>query len=268
MILGTGASPGIAMGKVLFLQNEEIIIEKITINDVEAEKERFLKALKASNDELLQIKDKALKELGVEKAAIFEAHLMVLEDPELISSTVDKIEGEKLSADYCFKAVTTDFIDLFEGMDNEYMSERVSDIRDVSLRVLKHMLGIASVDLSVLKEEVLLVSNDLTPSETATMDKEKVLGFLTNIGGRTSHTAIMARSLVIPAVVGLKNITTTINAGDYVIIDGDSGKVIVNPNEEDIVYYNKLKEEGRKIKNSLQSLKDKESVTCDSSTFL
>ncbi|MCB2362487.1 phosphoenolpyruvate--protein phosphotransferase [Clostridium estertheticum] len=263
MILGTGASPGIAMGKVLILQNEEFIIKDNIINDVEAEKFRFFKALEDSKNELLQIKDKALIEFGEEKAAIFEAHLMVLEDPELISSTVDKIEGEKFSADYCFKVVTTDFIELFEGMDNEYMRERVTDIRDVSQRVLGHMLGIKSVDLSILKESVLLVSNDLTPSETANMDKEKVLGFLTNIGGRTSHTAIMARSLEIPAVVGLGNITTVVKQGDYVIIDGDRGKVLINPDAENITFYNKLKEECEKTKHSLQSFKEKASVTSD-----
>jgi len=263
MILGTGASPGVAMGKVLILQNEEFIIKNNIIDDVEAEKTRFFKALKDSKNELSLIKDKALKELGEEKAAIFEAHLMVLEDPELISSTVDKIEGEKFSADYSFKVVTTDFIKLFDGMDNEYMRERVSDIRDVSQRVLGHMLGIKSVDLSTLKESVLLVSNDLTPSETANMDKEKVLGFLTNIGGRTSHTAIMARSLEIPAVVGLENITTVVKQGDYVIIDGDSGKVLINPDAENIALYNKLKEECEKIKQGLQSFKDQASVTFD-----
>ena len=263
MILGTGASPGIAMGKILLLQNQELIIEKKIINDKDAEKTKFLKALDASKDELSRIKDKALKELGEEKAAIFESHLMVLEDPELISSTENKIEAQEFNADYAFKAVTTEFISIFEAMDNEYMRERAADIKDVSQRVLRHLLGIASVDLSILKEEVLLVSNDLTPSETATMDKEKVLGFLTNIGGRTSHTAIMARSLEIPAVVGLGNITTTVNPGDYVIINGDSGKVIVNPTAEDIAYYNKLKEECEKIKQSLQSFKNQESVTFD-----
>ncbi|HEY8892734.1 MAG TPA: phosphoenolpyruvate--protein phosphotransferase [Clostridium sp.] len=263
MILGTGVSPGIAMGKILLLQNEEFIIKKTIISDVEAEKTRFLKALKDSSDELLQIKDKALKELGEEKAAIFEAHLVLLEDPELIASTVDKIESEKCNADYCFNVVATDFIELFKGMENEYMRERVSDIRDISKRVLGHMLGIKSVDLSILKEDAILVSNDLTPSETANMDKEKVLGFLTNIGGRTSHTAIMARSFEIPAVVGLENITTTVKQGDYVIIDGDSGKVLINPNVEDISYYNKLKEKCENIKQKLQLFKDKESVTFD-----
>lgn len=263
MILGTGASPGIAMGKVLILQNKELIIKKNIINDVEIEKSRFLKAIESSKVELSKIKDKALKELGEEKADIFEAHLMVLEDPELISSTLNKVEGEKLNVEFCFKAVTTEFIDLFEAMDNEYMRERASDIKDVSQRLLRHMLGIASVDLSVLNEEVLLVSNDLTPSETATMDKEKVLGFLTNIGGRTSHTAIMARSLEIPAVVGLKNITATVNDSDYIIIDGDSGKVLINPEASDIDFYSKLKDEYEKTKQSLQSFKDKDSVTTD-----
>lgn len=263
MILGTGASPGIAMGKVLLLLNEELIIEKTIIKDVEREKNIFLAALESSKCELSQIKDKAFKELGEEKAAIFEAHLMLLEDPELILSVANKIEAEKFSATYCFKAVTMEFIDLFEAMDNEYMKERASDIRDVSDRVLRHMLGIASIDLSILKDEVILVSNDLTPSETATMDKAKVLGFLTNVGGRTSHTAIMARSLEIPAVVGLMNITTIVNTGDYIIINGDSGSVLINPNAEEIDYYNKLKDECAKMKQSLQYFKDKASVTLD-----
>ena len=263
MILGTAASPGIAMGKALLLQNQEFIVEKKIINDVEAEKTRFLKALEISKEELSQIKDKALKEFGEEKAAIFDAHLMVLEDPELITSTENKIEAEKFSADYSFKEVTTEFINIFEAMDNDYMKERAADIKDVSQRVLRHMLGIASVDLSILKEEVILISNDLTPSETAAMDKEKVLGFLTNIGGRTSHTAIMARSLEIPAVVGLKNITTIVNSGDFIIINGDSGKIIISPTPEDIAYYTKLKEECEKIKQSLQSFKNKSSITFD-----
>lgn len=263
MVLGTGTSPGIALGKVLILKNEELIIEKKEIHNIEIEKSRFFAALEISKIELSKIKDQSLEEIGEEKAAIFEAHLMVLEDPELISNTVNKIETEKLNAEYCFDQVTTQFIGVFESMDNEYMRERAADIRDVSTRVLKHMLAIKSVDLSILEEEIILVANDLTPSQTATMDKEKVLGFLTNIGGCTSHTAIMARTLNIPAVVGLKNITEEVHDGEYVVFNGDSGEVLINPSSEEIDKYKKKKEEYKKLLLELQSLKVQTTRTLD-----
>jgi len=245
MFTGTSASPGIALGKVLIVEHEELVIEKKDINSVEEELNRFDSAIKTSIVELSHVRDKALKELGKEKASIFEAHLMVLDDPELLKSTKDKISNDNLNAEFAFKEIIDQFITIFEAMDNEYMRERAADIKDVSSRVLRHLLGKKVVDLATLEEEVILVAPDLTPSDTATMNKEKVLGFLTNIGGRTSHTAIMARSLEVPAVVGLKDITKKVNNGDYIVFNGDTGEVIINPDEETInkyTYKNRKKE--------------------------
>lgn len=262
MLVGIGASPGFALGKALILNNEPLIIEKQVIENIEEEKNKLGIAIEASRQEIAQIREKALLQLGMEKASIFEAHLMILEDPELIDATNKKIE-KKVNAAYALKETTDEFIAIFEAMDDEYMRERAADIRDVTERVQRNLSGQKSTDLSSLEEEVILVAHDLTPSETATMDKEKVLGFLTNIGGRTSHTAIMARSLEIPAAVGLKNVTATIKNSDFVIIDGESGRVEVNPSEELIKHYSGLKnayEEGRR---ALEEVKGKESITRD-----
>lgn len=262
MLVGTGASPGFALGKVLILNNEPLIIEKREITNVEEEKNRFISALKASKAEVAKIKEKALLELGDQKAAIFDAHLMILEDPELFEGTNKKIE-QKVNAAYALKNTAEEFIAIFEAMDDEYMRERAADIRDVTDRILRNIEGKKATDLSVLEEEVILVAHDLTPSETATMDKEKVLGFLTNIGGRTSHTAIMARSLEIPAVVGLKNITTTLKSNDFIVLDGDKGIVEINPTEEVINHYQSLKKEYEAARRALEDMKGKESITRD-----
>ncbi|WP_099187856.1 phosphoenolpyruvate--protein phosphotransferase [Tepidibacter mesophilus] len=264
MIKGTNASPGIALGKALVLEHNEIVIEKRTIENIELEQKKLTDAIAKSKEELTKVKEKALAELGAEKAEIFEAHLLVLEDPELVDSTLNKIKDEKINADYAFNEVKSMFVSMFESMDNEYMKERAADIKDVANRVLRHILDIKFVDLSALEEEVVLIAHDLTPSDTATMNKKKVLGFLTDIGGRTSHTAIMARTLEIPAVVGLKNITETVKDGDYLIFNGETGEVIINPDEQIINEYKDLKENFEKEKKELESLKGQESKTLDS----
>ncbi|NBI05862.1 phosphoenolpyruvate--protein phosphotransferase [Senegalia massiliensis] len=263
MYTGTSASPGIALGKALIYEQEELIIEKKEINSVKEETNRFDEALQISKKELKEVKQKALEELGEDKAAIFEAHLMVLDDPELINSTKSKIESENLNAEFAFKTIIDQFIQMFESMDNEYMRERAADIKDVSGRVLRHILGKTVVDLANLEEEVIVVASDLTPSDTATMNKEKVLGFLTDIGGRTSHSAIMARSLEIPAVVGLKDITKKVNNDDYVVFNGDTGEIIVNPDIETKEKYKKLKNDYENMKRELQQLIGEESISDD-----
>lgn len=260
---GTSASPGIGLGKVLIIQNEELVVVKKQIESVEEEKKRFSEAIQKSKAELSKIRDKAMKEFGEEKAAIFDAHLLVLEDPELVEGTVKKVEAEETNVEYAFKEIVNQFVAIFESMDNEYMRERAADIKDVSSRVLRNLLGIKVIDLSVLDEEAILVSNDLTPSETATMDKEKVLGFLTNVGGRTSHTAIMARSLEIPAVVGLKDITEVLKDGDYVVFNGETGEVLINPSDEEIANYEELKKQYENEKKELEALRGQKSETID-----
>ena len=263
MYKGTGASPGIALGKALVIEHSELVIEKKTIENIDKEIQKLESAVKVSKEELTKVKEKALAELGEHEAEIFEAHLLVLEDPELIGSAISKIRDEKVNADYALNEIKEIFVAMFESMDNEYMRERAADIKDVTNRVLRHILGIKVVDLAELDEEVVLIAHDLTPSDTATMNKNMVLGFLTDIGGRTSHTAIMARTLEIAAVVGLNDITKKVKDGDYTVFNGDTGEVIVNPDEETKAKYASLKEEFEEYRKSLELLKGQASITTD-----
>ena len=263
MYKGTGASPGIALGRALVIEHSELVIEKKTIENIDKEIQKLESAVKVSKEELTKVKEKALAELGEHEAEIFEAHLLVLEDPELIGSAISKIRDEKVNADYALNEIKEMFVAMFESMDNEYMRERAADIKDVTNRVLRHILGIKVVDLAELDEEVVLIAHDLTPSDTATMNKNMVLGFLTDIGGRTSHTAIMARTLEIAAVVGLNDITKKVKDGDYIVFNGDTGEVIVNPYEETKAKYASLKEEFEEYRKSLELLKGQASITTD-----
>ena len=263
MYKGTGASPGIALGRALVIEHSELVIEKKTIENIDEEIQKLESAVKVYKEELTKVKEKALAELGEHEAEIFEAHLLVLEDPELIGSAISKIRDEKVNADYALNEIKEMFVAMFESMDNEYMRERAADIKDVTNRVLRHILGIKVVDLAGLDEEVVLIAHDLTPSDTATMNKNMVLGFLTDIGGRTSHTAIMARTLEIAAVVGLNDITKKVKDGDYIVFNGDTGEVIVNPDEETKAKYASLKEEFEEYRKSLELLKGQASITTD-----
>ncbi|MCC0650759.1 phosphoenolpyruvate--protein phosphotransferase [Clostridioides sp. ZZV15-6598] len=260
---GIGASPGIALGKALVVEHSELVIEKKSIDNVEAEVAKLENAVVVSKEELIKVKEKASQELGEEEAEIFEAHLLVLEDPELIGSAIDKIKTENVNAEYALNEIKEMFVSMFESMDNEYMKERAADIKDVTNRILRHILGIKVVDLSALSEEVILIAHDLTPSDTATMNKKMVLGFLTDIGGRTSHTAIMSRTLEIAAIVGLSDITSNVKDGDFVVFNGDTGEVIVNPDEDTINKYTELKAKYEEEREALQLLKGKPSVTLD-----
>ncbi|QZY55810.1 phosphoenolpyruvate--protein phosphotransferase [Crassaminicella profunda] len=263
MLLGTGASEGIALGKALLIKNGSLDIVKQEIEDIEKEKKKLLEAIEASKEQLSKVKEKTSNELGVDKGAIFEAHLMILDDPEFIQNTMNKIEEEKVNAEFALKEISNQFIGIFESMDNEYMRERVADIKDVSERILRNIVGQKNIDLSMLDEEVILIAEDLTPSDTATMDKEKVLGFLTNIGGRTSHTAIMARNFEIPAVVGLKNITKKVKTGDFIVLNGETGQVIVSPTEKEIEQYQRLKKQYEENEKELEKIIGKQSSTID-----
>ena len=257
---GIGASPGVALGKALVVEHSELVIEKKSIDNVEAEIAKLEDAVAVSKEELVKVKEKASEELGAEEAEIFEAHLLVLEDPELIGSAIDKIKTESVNAEYALNEIKEMFVSMFESMDNEYMKERAADIKDVTNRILRHILGIKVVDLSALSEEVVLIAHDLTPSDTATMNKKMVLGFLTDIG---SHTAIMSRTLEIAAIVGLNDITSKVKDGDFVVFNGDTGEVIVNPDEETINKYTELKAKYEDERKALQLLKGKPSVTLD-----
>lgn len=239
VIKGIAASNGIAIAKAYRLVEPDLSFEKKTIEDLSLEITRLKDALNTSKTELEAIRDKASSELGADKAAIFEAHLLVLSDPELISQIEDKINSERVNAEQALKEVADMFIMMFEQMDNDYMKERAADIRDVTKRVLSHLLGVELVNPSMISSEVIIVAEDLTPSDTAQLNRQFVKGFTTNIGGRTSHSAIMARSMEIPAVVGTKSATEDIKNGDLIIIDGLIGEVYINPTTEVVAQYEK-----------------------------
>ncbi|MGG3938483.1 phosphoenolpyruvate--protein phosphotransferase [Anoxybacillus kestanbolensis] len=234
---GIAASNGIAIAKAYRLEHPDLTVEKQTIENPAEQVSRFQQALAKAKEELEVIQAHALKELGEDKAAIFSAHLLVLSDPELVQAVEQKIEQERVNAEFALHEVASMFIAMFEAMDNEYMKERAADIRDVTKRVLAHLLGVTISNPSMITEEVIIVAEDLTPSDTAQLNRKYAKGFTTDIGGRTSHSAIMARSMEIPAVVGTKEATATIQNGDIVIIDGLDGEVIVNPTEETIAEY-------------------------------
>ncbi|HFJ5219769.1 TPA: phosphoenolpyruvate--protein phosphotransferase [Staphylococcus aureus] len=264
LIKGIAASDGVAIAKAYLLVEPDLTFDKNEkVTDVEGEVAKFNSAIEASKVELTKIRNNAEVQLGADKAAIFDAHLLVLDDPELIQPIQDKIKNENANAATALTDVTTQFVTIFESMDNEYMKERAADIRDVSKRVLSNILGVELPNPSMIDESVVIVGNDLTPSDTAQLNKEFVQGFATNIGGRTSHSAIMSRSLEIPAIVGTKSITQEVKQGDMIIVDGLNGDVIVNPTEDELIAYQDKRERYFADKKELQKLRDADTVTVD-----
>ena len=238
MLKGIAASDGVAVAKAYLLVQPDLSFETVTVEDTSAEEARLDAALKASQDELSVIREKAVETLGEEAAAVFDAHLMVLADPEMISQIKETIRAKQTNAEAGLKEVTDMFITIFEGMeDNPYMQERAADIRDVSKRVLAHLIGAKLPNPATIDEESIVIAHDLTPSDTAQLNKQFVKAFVTNIGGRTSHSAIMARTLEIAAVLGTNDITSRVKDGDIVAVNGITGDVIINPTEEEIAEF-------------------------------
>ncbi|OMD46662.1 phosphoenolpyruvate--protein phosphotransferase [Paenibacillus borealis] len=262
-ISGIAASAGIAVARAFILEHPDYTITKTAVSDVEAEIAKLESALEKSKGELQAIKERTLAELGEKKAEIFESHLLILEDPELISPVMDKIREESVNADYALNEVATQFIEMFENMKSAYLQERAADMRDVTKRILNHLLGIHYVSPAEINEEVIVIALDLTPSDTAQLNRKYVKGFTTNIGGRTSHSAIMARSLEIPAVVGTKNVLSEVKAGDLVIVDGLSGDVLINPSDAEVAEY-KAKQEAYDLQIAeWKKLRDEPTVSAD-----
>ncbi|GGE69524.1 phosphotransferase system enzyme I (PtsI) [Priestia taiwanensis] len=262
-IKGIAASSGIAIAKAYRLENPELVIEKKAVSDAAAEIARLEDAIAKSHVELEAIRNHANAELGADKAAIFEAHLLVLNDPELVNPVKDKITSENVNAEFAMNEVAQMFVSMFESMDNEYMKERAADIRDVTKRVLAHILGVHFANPATISEEVVIIAEDLTPSDTAQLNRKYALGFTTDIGGRTSHSAIMARSLEIPAVVGTKEVTSKIENGVMVIVDGLDGEVIVDPTEDVIRQYEEKKAKFEAQKTEWAKLKNEPTVSKD-----
>ena len=263
LLKGLAASRGIAIAKAYRLVEPDLSIVKKVVENVEEELKRFQMALESSKTELEDIREKAQVELGADKAAIFEAHLLVLSDPEFVSPIGDKIKLEKVNAEYALKEVADRFITMFEQMDNEYLKERKADFRDVSKRILSHLLGVQIANPSMILEEAIIVAEELTPSDTAQLNRTFVKGFTTNVGGMTSHSAIMAHSMGIPAVVGTKMATTEIQHGDLIIVDGIKGEVHINPTREVIAKFEKKQVRFEEKKAKWAKLINEQTITSD-----
>lgn len=263
MITGIAASNGVAIAKAYQLTSPDLTFKKKPIDNPNSEIERLNKALEISKQELEKIKAHTKKEIGDEHAEIFSAHLLVLDDPEMINPIKDKITNDNVMAEVALEETANMFIDMFKNMDNEYMRERAADIQDVTKRVLAHLLGASFPNPALIDEEVIVIANDLTPSDTAQLNRAFVQGFATDTGGRTSHSAIMARSLEIPAVVGTKEVTTSVKQGDMVVIDGIEGNVVINPSDKDLEFYREKQETFAKQKKEWAKLKDEPTRTSD-----
>ena len=262
-IKGIGASSGIALAKAYKLEMPDLTVSRDTVEDTEAEIKKLNEHKAAVEKEINKIKERASKNLSAEEAAVFDAHLMMLNDPEFASQIEGKIKDEKLNAAAALEDVATMMINMFSSMDDAYFKERAADIKDVSTRWKAHLLGKKLPDPTAIEEEVIIIANDLTPSDTSQLDKNLVKGFATNIGGRTSHSAILARSMEIPAVVATNAVMQEVNDGDFVIIDGDAGDVIVNPDEATIKEYEAKKADYEAYKAELKKLVNAESKSTD-----
>ncbi|MFC5705095.1 phosphoenolpyruvate-protein phosphotransferase PtsI [Aeromonas eucrenophila] len=265
MISGILASPGIAFGKALLLKEDEIVINqgKISVDQIDAEINRFLEARTKSATQLEAIKEMAGRTFGEEKEAIFEGHIMLLEDEELEGDIRSFIKDNKASADKAIYEVIEQYAKMMADLDDPHLRERATDFRDIGTRLVKNVLGIAVVNLSTIDEEVILVAKDLTPSETAQINLKYVLGFVTDIGGRTSHTSIMARSLELPAIVGTNDITARVNNGDMLILDAINNQLIINPTAEQLTEAKKFQAQFQAEKDELAKLKDLPAITLD-----
>ena len=268
MLKGIAASDGVAVAKAYLLVQPDLSFETVTVEDISAEEARLDAALAASQDELSVIREKAVESLGEEAAAVFDAHLMVLADPEMTGQIKETIRAKQVNAEAALTEVTNMFIAIFESMDdNPYMQERAADIRDVTKRVLANLLCKKLPNPATIDEESIIVAHDLTPSDTAQLNKKFVKAFVTDIGGRTSHSAIMARTLEIAAVLGTNNITELVKDGDILAVSGITGEVVINPTEEQIAEFKAAGEAYAKQKAEWAQLKDAPTVTADGKHF-
>lgn len=265
-ITGIAASDGIAIASVYLLVEPDLSFEQQTIRESDISKElgRLSDAVEAARGEIEKIRLIAAEQVGEEEAQVFDAHLLVLADPEFMSQVENKVKEDMINVEAAVREVAGSFIQMFESMeDNPYMQERAADIKDVSSRIIAKLLGLDLTSPASISEEVIVVAHDLTPSDTAQLNKNFVKAFVTDIGGRTSHSAIMARSLEIPAIVGSKLITSQVKDGDTLIVDANEGTVIINPTAEELKFYHKKLEEYQLAQEQLKQLIDAPSVTKD-----
>lgn len=264
MLKGIAASSGIAIAKVYKLEVPTMNITDAKVEDAAAEVEKFKVAMAKTIADIEGIKERATKagKLSAEEIAVFDAHLMMAQDPMLADEIVNMIQAEGVNAGYATQEVANGMVAMFESMDSDYFRERAADVKDVTFRLKANVLGVVVPDLGAITEDSVVVAHDLTPSDTAQLN-EFAKGFATAIGGRTSHSAIMARSLEIPAVVGCTGILEEAKHGDTIVLDAIKGNVILNPTEEEVATYEKAKQEYLEYRAALKVLKDQPSITTD-----
>ena len=249
IIKGIAASPGVVHGPAFVYQRNELEIPhyKLEETEIEAEFERFEQAMLETRAEITAVRNKVASNLGEGEARIFDAHLMVLEDSALIEEVTTEVRESRFNIEHCYNEVVQRYMAFFSSMEDDYLKERVTDIQDVSRRLLHNLIGLQNTDLGHMERNSIVVSTDLTPSDTANLDRHKFLGFITDTGGQTSHSVIMARSLQIPAVVSLHDATHKIRTGDMILVDGYDGIVVIHPTEERLFQFGKLASERQKL---------------------
>ena len=249
ILKGIAASPGVAHGTALLYLQKELDVPSYDLRPeaIDAEIERFDQAILQTREEITAVRHKVAASLGEGEARIFDAHLMVLEDGALLDEVNSELRSTNKNVESCYHQIAERYISFFSSMEDEYLKDRVTDIRDVSRRLLQNLIGMNKSNLGELAAHSIIVSEDITPSDTADMDRSKLLGFITDAGGQTSHSVIMARSMRIPAVVGLHNATKAIQSGDQILVDGYDGIVVINPSEERLFRYGKRASERRKL---------------------
>lgn len=263
ILQGIAASNGISIAKAFRLENAELTVLKESISDVSAEIDRLQNALSHSRSELTTIQKQTQEKFGEQEAAIFSAHVLVLDDPELRAAITDTIQTQHVNAEYAVQEAANLYVSIFEAMDDPYMRERAADIRDVTKRIISHLLGVSIQTPEAISEEVVIIAEDLTPSDTVQLNPALIKGFVTDIGGPTSHSAILARTLEIPAVVGSKTAMATIQNDDMIIVDGESGKIIINPDADTLISYQQKQLAYAAQKAEWQLLANEPAITLD-----
>lgn len=258
-----GTSPGIAIGEIFLYKKNKIEINKKTIEDANLEIEKFISSLEKAKDEIDNLYNIAIKDIGEKEAEIFTAHKMMLEDPEFIAKVKEEIKNKEINAEWAVRSTAMSFISVIESIEDEYLQARTSDLKDISNRILRILLNEESTDLLSIEKESIIVAEELTTSDTAAMNKNKVIGFITEIGGSTSHTSIIARSLEIPSIAGVENITNLVQNGDKIIIDGSNGDILLKPTDEELKLYRKRLEEEQAEKEDLSKMIEKTTKTKD-----
>lgn len=266
---GIAASPGVAHGSaVVYLQKQlDVPCYDVPEDELDAELARFDQAILETRAEITEVRDQIAKSLGEGEAGIFDAHLLVLEDNALLDEVTTEVKNSKKNVDYCYNNVAQRYISFFRSMEDEYLRERVADIGDVSRRMLHNLIGMQKVNLGHLSAESIIISEDISPSDAADLDRNKLLGFVTDGGGKTSHSVIMARSLRIPAVVGTHDATKRIKSGDHIIVDGHEGIIVINPSEDRLYKYGKLATERKKRDDTFHSFISEPAHTLDGSSI-